>query len=144
MGRSSVLGSNVQRLPHSGLAALRRPGRQTSHVGWLPVGASSYTLDYSLGFFPWSESSFASDAALLALGGLDATPFSHKLSDLAAPLPILEALGYGLYHWPDLAAPDRLIPAMFDEHHSCHNDLWLVCRNLEQASALSAAIRKAE
>ncbi|AWN52941.1 inositol monophosphatase family protein [Methylobacterium sp. 17Sr1-1] len=122
------------------LQRLQRPDRLTHHVGWLPVAAQRYTLDYEQGFFPWSESSAVSDAALLALGRIDATCLNHMLWDAAAILPVLEALGFGLYRWPDLAPPPARLIEVFDRTFSGHDALWLVCRDLAAARALARAV----
>lgn len=126
------------------LTPLRPPAVQRFHVGWLPVAAQRYTLDYSKGLFPWCESAFVADAARLALGELDATTFNHKLWDLTAPLPILMALGFRLYHWPDLQPPpDESVADLFDGDHTCHDDLWLICRDVKTATTLGGAIKRA-
>jgi fructose-1,6-bisphosphatase/inositol monophosphatase family enzyme len=114
----------------------------TSHVGWLPVAAQRYTLDYRLGFFPWCESGAIADAALLATGRLDATLSNHKLWDLAPILPVVQALGFNLYHWPDLASTPHELIDLFDQTFSCHDDLWLICRDRKQAERLAASIRR--
>ena len=57
-------------------------------------------------------------------------------------LPVLEALGFSLFHWPDLGPPPKALIAMFDADLSGHDDLWLVCRDRVQAARLAAAIRK--
>jgi len=124
------------------LQRLQRPDRCTHHIGWLPVAAQRYTLDYEQGFFPWSESSAVSDAALLALGRIDATCVNHMLWDSAAILPVLEALGFELYRWPDLARrPDQLID-VFDQRFSGHDALWLMCRDQAAAQGLARAVRR--
>jgi fructose-1,6-bisphosphatase/inositol monophosphatase family enzyme len=118
------------------------PGR-TRHVGWLPVAAQRWVLDYEQGFFPWCESGFAADAAALATGRLDATTFNHKLWDLAPALPILEALGFRLYCWPDCREAPEAIIELFDNRFTCHRDLWIVSRSREAAAGLAKAIRPA-
>ncbi|MFE1601958.1 inositol monophosphatase family protein [Methylobacterium sp. ID0610] len=125
------------------LREIRRPERRTHHVGWLPVAAQRYTLDYDQGFFPWSESSAVSDAALLALGRLDATCLNHMLWDAAASLAVLGALGFRLYRWPDLAPPPANLVDLYDESLSAHDVLWLICRDRDQAERLARAIRPA-
>ncbi|MDP4004385.1 inositol monophosphatase family protein [Methylobacterium sp. NEAU K] len=117
--------------------------RRTGHVGWLAVTAQRHTLDYGRGWFPWSEGGTISDAALLATGRLDATLSNNKLWDLAPVLPLFEALGFRLYHWPDLAAPPAAFIDLFDGELSAHDDLWLVCRDRDQAADLAGAIRRA-
>ena len=117
--------------------------RRTGHVGWLAVTAQRYTVDYGRGWFPWSEGGTISDAALIATGRLDATLSNNKLWDLAPILPLFEALGFGLYHWPDLAAPPAAFIDLFDAELSAHDDLWLVCRDRDQAADLARAIRRA-
>ena len=117
--------------------------RRTGHVGWLAVMAQRYTVDYGRGWFPWSEGGTISDAALLATGRLDATLSNNKLWDLAPILPLFEALGFRLYHWPDLGDPPPAFIDLFDAELSAHDDLWLVCRDRAQAADLAAAIRKA-
>lgn len=123
------------------LQPLRPPERRTHHVGWLPVAAQRYTLDYEQGFFPWSESSAIADAALMALGRLDATCLNHMLWDAAAVLPVLEALGFRLYRWPDLAPPPATLVEMFDDQFSGHDALWLICRDADQAQRFARAVR---
>ncbi|NKE12579.1 inositol monophosphatase, partial [Mycobacterium tuberculosis] len=80
---------------------------------------------------------------LLATGRLDATVVNSMLWDLAPILPLFEALGFRLFHWPDLAAPPAAFVALFDADLSAHDDLWMVCRDREQAADLAQAIRKA-
>lgn len=126
------------------LRPLERPSRRTGHVGWLAVAAQRYTLDYGRGWFPWSEGGAISDAALLATGRLDATLSNNKLWDLAPILPLFEALGFGLFHWPDLEGPPAAFIDLFDAELSAHDALWLVCRDRGQATDLAAAIRRAE
>jgi fructose-1,6-bisphosphatase/inositol monophosphatase family enzyme len=126
------------------LRILERPHRPTHHVGWLPISAQLYTLDYEQGFFPWSESCAAADAALVALGRLDATCVNYKLWDAAAGLAILEALGFGLYRWPDLARPPAALIDLFDRHFSARDALWLLCRDEASAARLAQAIRRRE
>ncbi|AWN44585.1 inositol monophosphatase [Methylobacterium durans] len=125
------------------LQPLNRSSVRTSHVGWLAPAAQRYTLDYQQGFFPWSESGAIADAALVATGRLDATLSNHKLWDLAPILPVLGGVGHSLYHWPDLGPPPAQIIDMFDADFSGHDDLWLLCRDREQAAALAAAIMRA-
>lgn len=125
------------------LQPLERPATRTGHVGWLAVSAQRYTLDYGRGWFPWSEGGAISDAALLATGRLDATLTSNMLWDLAPLLPLFEALGYGLFHWPDLAPPPAAFIDLFDEKLSGHDDLWMICRDRDQAADLARAIRRA-
>lgn len=117
--------------------------RRTGHVGWLAVAAQRFTLDYGRAWFPWSEGGSISDAALLATGRLDATVVNSMLWDLAPILPLFEALGFRLYHWPDLAPPPAGFIDLFDAELSAHDDLWLVCRDRDQAADLARAIRKA-
>jgi fructose-1,6-bisphosphatase/inositol monophosphatase family enzyme len=125
------------------LRPLERPTRRTGHVGWLAVAAQRYTVDYERGWFPWGEGGAISDAALLVTGRIDATISNHRLWDLAPLLPVFEALGFGLYHWPDLkGAPDAIVD-LFDAELSAHDDLWMVCRDPAQAADLAAAIRRA-
>ncbi|UHC19536.1 inositol monophosphatase [Methylobacterium currus] len=123
------------------LRLLRRPDRETYHVGWLPISAQRYTLDYEQGFFPWSESSAAADAALLALGRLDATCVNTKIWDVAAGLAIMETFGFGLYRWPDLARPGTALIDLFDRHFSARDSLWLLCRDERTAARFARAIR---
>ena len=124
------------------LRPLPRPEGRTGHVGWLAVAAQRYTLDYTRGLFPWGEGGAIADAALLATGRLDASVSNHKLWDVAPVLPVLEALGFRLFHWPDLGpAPDAIVD-LFDAAFSGHDDLWLVCRDREQAAGLARAIRR--
>ncbi|MCJ2055351.1 inositol monophosphatase [Methylobacterium sp. J-048] len=125
------------------LRALKPSTSRTGHVGWLAVTAQRYTVDFGRGWFPWSEGGTISDAALLATGRLDATLSNNKLWDLAPILPLFEALGFRLYHWPDLASPPAAFIDLFDAELSAHDDLWLVCRDREQAADLASAIRKA-
>lgn len=117
--------------------------RRTGHVGWLAVAAQRFTLDYGRAWFPWSEGGSISDAALLATGRLDATVVNSMLWDLAPILPLFEALGFRLYHWPDLAPPPAAFIDLFDAELSAHDDLWLVCRDRDQAADLARAIRRA-
>ncbi|MBE7249635.1 MAG: inositol monophosphatase [Actinomycetospora chiangmaiensis] len=126
------------------LQPLQRPDRRTGHVGWLAVAAQRYTLDYGRGWFPWSEGGAISDAALLATGRLDATLSNHRLWDLAPILPVLEALGFHLFHWPDLADPPPAFVDMFDAELSAHDDLWLICRDRAQAADLASAIHRVD
>ncbi len=130
--------------PTEALRPLERPPRRTGHVGWLAVAAQRFTLDYGRGWFPWSEGGSISDAALLATGRLDATVVNSMLWDLAPILPLFQALGFGLYHWPDLAAPPAAFIDLFDADLSGHDDLWMVCRDRAQAVDLAGAIRRAE
>lgn len=123
------------------LRPLRRPDRRTFHVGWLPVAAQRYTLDYDHGVFPWGESSAISDAALVALGRLDATFQNHMFWDAAPILPVLEALGFGLHRWPDLAPPPAMLIDLFDDRFSGHDALWMLCRDRDQAGILARAVR---
>jgi hypothetical protein len=125
------------------LRPLHRPERRTGHVGWLSVTAQRYTLDYGCGWFPWSEGGAISDAALLATGRLDATLSNNRLWDLGPILPLFEALGLRLFHWPDLGDPPAAFVDLFDAELSAHDDLWLVCRDRDQAADLAAAIRRA-
>jgi fructose-1,6-bisphosphatase/inositol monophosphatase family enzyme len=125
------------------LRALKPIPSRTGHVGWLAVAAQRFTLDYGRAWFPWSEGGSISDAALLATGRLDATVVNSMLWDLAPILPLFEALGFRLYHWPDLAAPPAAFIDLFDAELSAHDDLWLVCRDRDQAADLAKAIRKA-
>ena len=124
------------------LQPLPRPEQQTGHVGWLAVAAQRYTLDYTRGLFPWGEGGAIADAALLATGRLDASLSNHKLWDVAPVLPVLEAAGFSLFHWPDLGPPPEAIVDLFDAGLSGHDDLWLVCRDRAQAAGLAAAIRR--
>lgn len=123
------------------LRLLTRPDRETFHVGWLPISAQRYTLDYEQGLFPWSESSAAADAALLALGRLDATCVNYKIWDAAAGLAIAEALGFGLYRWPDLVRPPADLIDLFDRHFSARDSLWLLCRDQAAAARFARSIR---
>jgi len=125
------------------LRALKPSTSRTGHVGWLAVAAQRFTLDYGRAWFPWSEGGSISDAALLATGRLDATVVNSMLWDLAPILPLFEALGFRLYHWPNLAAPPAAFIDLFDAELSAHDDLWLVCRDRDQAADLAKAIRKA-
>ncbi|GJE13903.1 MULTISPECIES: inositol monophosphatase family protein [Methylobacterium] len=127
-----------------GLRPLERRIGRTGHVGWLAVAAQRFTLDYGRGWFPWGEGGAIADAALLATGRLDATLSNHRLWDLAPLLPLFEALGFHLYHWPDLADPPAALVDLFDASLSAHDDLWMVCRDRAQAADLAAAIRLAE
>ncbi|MCJ2053846.1 inositol monophosphatase family protein [Methylobacterium sp. J-070] len=129
--------------PTEALQPLERPARRTGHVGWLAVAAQRFTLDYGKGWFPWGEGGAISDAALLATGRLDATLSNHRLWDLAPLLPLFEALGFRLYHWPDLGEPPAALADLFDADLSAHDDLWLVCRDRAQAEDLAGAIRRA-
>lgn len=129
--------------PTGALQPLERHATRTGHVGWLAVSAQRYTLDYGRGWFPWSEGGTISDAALLATGRLDATLTSNMLWDLAPILPVLEALGFRLFHWPDLAEPPAAFIDLFDAELSGHDDLWMVCRDRDQAADLARAIRRA-
>jgi fructose-1,6-bisphosphatase/inositol monophosphatase family enzyme len=122
------------------LRRLERPARRTGHVGWLSVTAQRYTLDYGRGWFPWSEGGAISDAALLATGRIDATLSNNRLWDLGPILPLFEALGFRLFHWPDLGDPPAAFVDLFDAELSAHDDLWLVCRDRDQAADLAAAI----
>lgn len=124
------------------LRPLERTARRTGHVGWLAVAAQRFTLDYGRGWFPWGEGGAIADAALLATGRLDATLSNHRLWDLAPLLPLFEALGFHLYHWPDLTDPPAALVDLFDAELSAHDDLWLVCRDRAQAADLAAAIRE--
>ncbi|SDM19448.1 fructose-1,6-bisphosphatase [Methylobacterium phyllostachyos] len=125
------------------LRVLERPATRTGHVGWLAVSAQRYTLDYGRGWFPWSEGGSISDAALLATGRLDATLTSNMPWDLAPILPVLEALGFKLFHWPDLAEPPTAFIDLYDAELSGHDDLWMICRDRDQAADLARAIRRA-
>lgn len=129
--------------PTGPLRALERPETRTGHVGWLAVAAQRFTLDYGRGWFPWSEGGSISDAALLATGRLDATVVNSMLWDLAPIQPLFEALGFRLFHWPDLAQPPAAFVDLFDADLSGHDDLWMVCRNRDQAANLAQAIRRA-
>jgi fructose-1,6-bisphosphatase/inositol monophosphatase family enzyme len=126
------------------LQPLARPARRTGHVGWLAVTAQKFTLDYGRGWFPWSEGGTISDAALLATGRLDATLSNNRLWDLAPILPLFEALGFGLFHWPDLKPPPAAFVDLFDAGLSAHDDLWMICRDQDQAADLAKAIHRAE
>jgi fructose-1,6-bisphosphatase/inositol monophosphatase family enzyme len=123
-----------------GLRPLERPGGETFHVGWLANTARAYALDFTMGLFPWCESAAVADAALLATGRLDASVHEHKLWDLAAALPLLEATGFALYRWPDLSPAPRAIIDLFDEEFASRSP-WLVCRSPEQAAGLARAMR---
>lgn len=129
--------------PTEPLRPLERPAMRTGHVGWLAVSAQRYTLDYGRGWFPWGEGGSISDAALLATGRLDATLTSNMLWDLAPILPVLEAVGFSLFHWPDLAPPPSALIDLFDAELSSHDDLWMICRDRDQAADLARAIRRA-
>ena len=122
------------------LEPLAPPTGGTGHVGWLAVAAQRYTLDYTRGLFPWGEGGAIADAALVATGRLDATLSNHKLWDLAPILPVLEALGFRLFHWPDLGPSPAALIDLFDADLSGHDDLWLVCRDRAQAAGLAGAI----
>lgn len=124
------------------LRPLERPATRTGHVGWLAVAAQRYTLDYGRGWFPWGEGGAIADAALLATGRLDATLSNHMLWDLAPVLPVFEALGFRLFHWPDLAPAPSAFIDLFDAEMSAHDDLWLICQNRDQAADLAGAIRR--
>ena len=102
--------------------------------------AQRYTLDYGRGWFPWSEGGAISDAALLATGRLDATLSNNRLWDLGPILPLFEALGFRLFHWPDLGDPPADFVDLFDAELSAHDDLWLVCRDRAQAADLATAL----
>jgi hypothetical protein len=108
------------------------------------VTAQKFTLDYGRGWFPWSEGGTISDAALLATGRLDATLSNNRLWDLAPILPLFEALGFGLFHWPDLKPPPAAFVDLFDAGLSAHDDLWMICRDRDQAADLARAIHRAE
>ncbi|MCF4130153.1 inositol monophosphatase family protein [Methylobacterium sp. SyP6R] len=123
------------------LRPFQRPDRETLHVGWLPISAQRYTLDYEQGFFPWSESSAAADAALLVLGRLDATCVNYKIWDAAAGLAIAETLGFGLYRWPDLARPPSELIELFDRQFSARDTLWLLCPDEPTAARFARSIR---
>jgi hypothetical protein len=114
---------------------------RTYHVGWLAVAAQNYTLDYQQGFFPLSESGYIADAAALATGRLDATVFNHKLWDLAPTLPVLEAVGFSLYRWPDLQAPPVHVADLFSGSFACR-ELWIVSPSKILAARLAGAIRR--
>jgi len=126
------------------LRPLERSERRTGHVGWLSVTAQRYILDYGRGWFPWSEGGAISDAALLATGRLDATLSNNRLWDLGPILPLFEALGFRLFHWPDLGDPPAAFADLFDAELSAHDDLWLICRDRNQAADLARAIRRVE
>lgn len=113
------------------------------HVGWLPVASQHFTLDYTKGFFPLCEGGFIADAAAAAMARIDATTFNHKLWDLVPTLPILEAAGFRLFRWPDLAAPPGNVADLFGADYACHPGLWLVCRSRGQAAKLGSAIARA-
>ena len=126
--------------------ALRRlavPTRESGHVGWNAVAAQHYTLDYAQGFFPLCEGGWVCDVAALADGRMQATLFNHKFWDLAPTWPILAALGFALYRWPDLGPPPDNIVDLFDAGFACHPDLWVVARDRDTAGRLAAAIRRA-
>ncbi|MCJ2017251.1 inositol monophosphatase [Methylobacterium sp. E-065] len=129
--------------PTEALRPLERPDTHTGHVGWLAVAAQRYTLDYGRGWFPWGEGGAIADAALLATGRLDATLSNHMLWDLAPVLPVFEALGFRLVHWPDLAEPPAAFIDLFDAGLSGHDDLWMICRDRDQAADLARAILRA-
>ena len=124
------------------LRVLPRPEGRTGHVGWLAVAAQRYTLDYTRGLFPWGEGGAIADAALLATGRLDASMSNHKLWDVAPVLPVLQACGFSLFHWPDLGPPPEEFVDLFDANLSGHDDLWLVCRDRDQAAVLAGATHK--
>ncbi|KAA0123009.1 inositol monophosphatase [Methylobacterium sp. P1-11] len=126
------------------LRPLEQAERRTGHVGWLSVTAQRYILDYGRGWFPWSEGGAISDAALLATGRLDATLSNNRLWDLGPILPLFEALGFRLFHWPDLGDPPAAFADLFDADLSAHDDLWLICRDRNQAADLARAIRRVE
>ena len=85
------------------LRDLLAPARRSGHVGWNAVAARHYTLDYTRGIFPLCEGGWIADVAALAAGRMEATLFNHKLWDLAPTWPVLRALGFDLFRWPDLA-----------------------------------------
>ncbi len=124
------------------LRPLPPPIRRSGHVGWNAVAAQHYTLDYARGFFPLCEGGYVADVAALATGRMEATLSNHKLWDLAPTWPVLQALGFQLFRWPDLAAPPDNIVAMFDAGFACHPDLWIVSRDVDTAERLASAIRR--
>ena len=120
-----------------------RPTRRSGHLGWNAIAAQHYTLDYARGFFPICEGGFLADVAALADGRLEATLFNHKLWDLAPTLPVIEALGFALYRWPDLAAPPAAVVDLFDAEFACHPNLWIVARDIATAERVAAAVARA-
>ena len=125
------------------LRPIEAPTRRSGHVGWNAIAAQHYTLDYAQGFFPMCEGGYVADVAALAAGRMEATLFNHKLWDLAPTWPVLRALGFRLFRWPDLAGPPETIVDMFDAGFACHPDLWIVARDAETAKRLARAIRRA-
>ncbi len=127
------------------LRPLERAARRTGHVGWLSVTARSAT--------PWITAAAGSPGAR---AGRSRTPrswrpgastrdpqHSNRLWDLGPILPLFEALGFRLFHWPDLGDPPADFVDLFDAELSAHDDLWLVCRDRDQAADLATAIRRA-
>lgn len=124
-------------------AALSRKSAPTYHIGWLPVAAKNFVLDYTQGYFPFGESACISDFASLIAGRLDATTFSSAIWDLAAAIPALEAAGFGIFAWPDLqGAPGELV-SMFEGDLYSGDRLWLLAREKGEAKRLAQAIRRA-
>ena len=125
------------------LRPLLRPPGNSYHIGWLPVAAQNFTLDYCRGFFPWCESGVVSDAASLATGRLAATTFNAKLWDLAPVLPIYRAAGMTLFGWPDLRPPPDHILDMFDDDFTSGEALWIAAPDAPTARRIAEAIRRA-
>ena len=125
------------------LAPLPPQAALTHHVGWLPLAAKSFTLDYTQGFFPHCESASVSDFAALVTGRLDATTFNAAIWDVAAAVPAIEAAGFRIFGWPDVeAAPKRLIDLFSDDLYAADR-MWLIARDADQAARLGHAIRRA-
>ena len=125
------------------LRPIPEPTARSGHVGWNAVAAQHYVLDYAQGFFPFCEGGYVADVAALAAGRMEATLFNHKLWDLAPTWPVLRALGFRLFRWPDLAGPPESIVDMFDAGFACHPGLWIVARDAGTAARLAKAIRRA-
>lgn len=125
------------------LRPIPAPARRSGHVGWNAIAAQHWTLDYARGFFPLCEGGYVADVVALAAGRMEATTFNHKLWDLAPTWPVLRALGFHLFRWPDLAGPPATVVDMFDDRFACHPDLWIVARDVVTAGRLAAAIKRA-
>ncbi len=124
------------------LQPLGRPGGGTGHIGWGAVTSSDYKLDHAQGLFSWCESSHAAQIALLATGRLDAATIDQKLWDVAPGIPILSALGFSLFRWPDLAPPPAEFIDIFEANFSARGSLWLMCQGREMAGSLGRAISR--
>ncbi len=124
------------------LAPLRRSETLTRHVGWLPLPAKYFTLDYKQGFFPHSESASVSDFASLVIGRLDATTFNAAIWDIAAAVPAFEAFGFRLFAWPDLQPSPANLMDMFNQNFYSGDRLWLIARDEHQAAGLARAIKR--